>query len=31
MPMELELETLRRSPQGDEIVIHRFRPSKEGA
>jgi uncharacterized OB-fold protein len=26
MPMELELETLRETPEGDEVVIHRFRP-----
>ena len=27
MPMQLELETLRESQEGDEIVIYRFRPS----
>jgi uncharacterized OB-fold protein len=31
MPMQLELETLRESPEGEEVVIHRFRPLTEGA
>jgi uncharacterized OB-fold protein len=26
MPMRLELETLRETPEGDTVVIHRFRP-----
>lgn len=26
MPMRLELETLRETPEGDAVVIHRFRP-----
>ncbi len=26
MPMELELEALRETPEGDEVVIMRFRP-----
>lgn len=26
MPMRLELETLRETPEGDSVVIHRFRP-----
>lgn len=26
MPMTLELETLRETPQGEAVVIHRFRP-----
>jgi uncharacterized OB-fold protein len=32
MAMELELETLRENKQGEEVVIHRFRPAEaEGA
>jgi uncharacterized protein len=33
MPMTLELETLRETPEGEHVVIHRFRPdpAKEGA
>jgi uncharacterized OB-fold protein len=27
MPMELELETLRENEQGQEVVIHRFKPA----
>jgi uncharacterized OB-fold protein len=27
MPMALELETVRETPEGDAVVIHRFRPS----
>jgi uncharacterized OB-fold protein len=27
MPMELELETLRESKQGEDVVIFRFRPA----
>jgi hypothetical protein len=26
MPMQLELETLRETPEGEQVVIHRFRP-----
>jgi hypothetical protein len=26
MPMDLELETLRETPEGDQVVIMRFRP-----
>jgi uncharacterized OB-fold protein len=26
MPMTLELETLRETPEGEDVVIHRFRP-----
>ena len=26
MPMQLELETVRETPEGDAVVIHRFRP-----
>ena len=26
MPMRLELETVRETPEGDAVVIHRFRP-----
>jgi len=31
MPMELELETLRETPEGEAVVIHRFRPVTERA
>ena len=27
LPMQLELEALRETPEGEEVVIHRFRPS----
>ena len=30
MPMELDLEVLRRNDQGQEVVIYRFRPLAEG-
>ena len=30
MPMELELETLRENKEGQEVVIHRFRPLEAG-
>jgi uncharacterized OB-fold protein len=30
MPMELDLEVLRRNDQGQELVIYRFRPLTEG-
>lgn len=30
MPMELELEALRRNERGEEVVIYRFRPLAEG-
>ena len=30
MEMELELETLRENKQGEEVVVHRFRPVEEG-
>jgi len=26
MPMQLELETLREGPEGEQVVIHRFKP-----
>jgi hypothetical protein len=26
MPMALELETVRETPEGEAVVIHRFRP-----
>jgi hypothetical protein len=29
MEMELELETLRENKEGQEVVIHRFRPVGE--
>jgi len=31
MPMELDLETLRESKQGEDVVIFRFRPMEEAA
>jgi len=31
MPMTLELETLRETPEGEQVVIHRFRPDRAGA
>ena len=31
MPMRLELETLRETPEGEEVVIHRFRPAEARA
>jgi uncharacterized OB-fold protein len=31
LPMQLELETLRETPDGELVVIHRFRPAAEGA
>jgi uncharacterized OB-fold protein len=31
MEMELDLETLRRNDQGQEVVIYRFRPVREAA
>jgi uncharacterized OB-fold protein len=31
MPMELDLETLRENPKGEEVVIFRFRPLEEAA
>jgi uncharacterized OB-fold protein len=31
MPMEIELETLRESREGDEVVIYRYRPAGEEA
>jgi len=31
MPMQLELETLRETPEGEQAVIHRFRPIPERA
>jgi uncharacterized OB-fold protein len=31
MPMELDLETLRESQQGEDVVIFRFRPLEEAA
>lgn len=31
IPMQLELETLRETPEGEEVVIHRFRPVSPGA
>jgi hypothetical protein len=30
MPVELDLETLRRNDQGQDVVIYRFRPLAEG-
>ena len=30
-PMELELETLRETREGEQVVIHRFRPVSAGA
>jgi uncharacterized protein len=30
MEVEIELETLRQSPNGDEVVIYRFRPAHDG-
>jgi hypothetical protein len=27
IPMQLELETLRETPEGEAVVIHRFRPA----
>jgi uncharacterized OB-fold protein len=27
MAMELELESVRETPEGDAVVIHRFRPA----
>ena len=30
MPMQLELETLRESKQGEDVVIFRFRPAGGG-
>lgn len=31
MPMTLELETLRETPEGEAVVIHRFRPEARRA
>jgi len=31
LPMELELETLRETPEGEQVVIHRFRPAERRA
>ena len=31
MPMQLELETLRETPAGEQVVIHRFRPVARAA
>jgi uncharacterized protein len=31
LPMELELETLRETPEGEHVVIHRFRPAERRA
>jgi uncharacterized OB-fold protein len=31
MPMQLELEALRETPEGEQVVIHRFKPAQEPA
>ena len=31
MEVEIDLETLRTNSKGDDVVIHRFRPARDGA